>query len=341
VIRTAVLGASGYLGGELLRLLTGHPRVAVVAAGSARLAGRPVTGPHPNLRGRTDLVFTPPDDLPDCDVLLLARPHGEAMHTIAGLLDRAACVIDLSADFRLHDPAVYARHYDRPHATPDLLGSFETGLPELYRDRLAGAGRIAVPGCLATAAVLALAPLAEAGLVAGDVVVDGRIGSSGSGASAGSFNLHAERSGAMRVVSPAGHRHEAEITQALGVPVRMSVTGVEAVRGAQVLCRVPVAAPVDEGTLRRLYRDRYSGEPFVRVVAQRRGLHRLPEPKLLAGSNICDVGFAVRADGTEVVAIGALDNLVKGGSGNAVQSLNARCGWPEDTGLEFPGLHPI
>jgi N-acetyl-gamma-glutamyl-phosphate/LysW-gamma-L-alpha-aminoadipyl-6-phosphate reductase len=194
---------------------------------------------------------------------------------------------------------------------------------------------------MATAGIMAVCPLSGAGLIQGPVQVDARTGSSGSGVSAGgSANLHAERSGAMRVFAPTRHRHEAEIAQATGLPVRMTATGVEAVRGVQVLCRAQLVDGAGEADVRRAYREAYADEPFVRVVAHRRGAYRLPEPKILAGSNFCDVGFAVSAETGHVVLIGALDNLVKGGAGNAVQCLNVRYGWPERTGLDFPGLHP-
>lgn len=335
----AVVGASGYVGGELLRLLLDHPRVTTVAAVSQRLAGRRVDGPHPNLRALTDLTFTAPDDLGPADVLFLAAGHTRAMYLVPRYLDRFACLIDLSADFRLRDPATFERYYAIPHAAPELLGTFTPGWPEQHRTNLVGATRISVPGCMATAAILALDPLAAAGLVTGPVTVDGRIGSSGAGAQTAPRNTHAERAGAMRVYAPVSHRHEAEIAQATGLEVRMSATGVPAVRGAQVLCRVPLAAPLAEVELRRLYHARYAQEPFVRLVAARRGTYRLPEPKILAGSNFCDVGFAV-SGGASMVAVAALDNLMKGAAGCAVQCLNIRMGWPERLGLGFAGLHP-
>lgn len=341
VVRAGIVGASGYIGGELCRILLGHPRIDLVAPISRSLAGKRVDGAHPNLRGLTDLGFAAPDDAPDCDVVFLATPHRETMRMVQGWADRVECLIDLSADFRLRDPAVYERYYGAPHTAPELLSEFVTGLPERHRKELVGADRISVPGCMATAAITALYPLAAAGLIADRVTVDGRIGSSGSGSGAGPMNLHAERSGAMRVFAPVGHRHEAEVAQATGLSVRMSATGVEAVRGAQVLCRASLVEEVREPDLRRVYRDCYAAEPFVRVVAQRRGLYRLPEPKILSGSNYCDVGFALDPDRREVVVVGALDNLVKGAAGNAVQCLNIRQGWPERLGLEFPGLHPL
>ncbi len=341
MIRAAVVGAAGYVGGELLRLLLGHPRVTVTQAVSTRLPGRRVDGVHPNLRGQTDLAFRGEEDLDDCDVLLLATPHRATMRLLPKLAPRAGVVVDLSADFRLRDPATYARWYGVEHAAPDLLPEFVTGCPELSREALRGADRISVPGCTATAATLALHPLAAAGLIEPLVVVDARSGSSGAGAAAGAANVHAERSGAMRVFAPLGHRHQAEVAQLTGLEVCMTATGVEAVRGVQVVCHARASAPLDERALRRVYRERYADEPFVRVVAHRHGTHRYPEPKILLGSNYCDVGFAVDAASGQVTLIAALDNLVKGAAGNAVQCLNIRMEWPERLGLEFPGLHPI
>jgi N-acetyl-gamma-glutamyl-phosphate/LysW-gamma-L-alpha-aminoadipyl-6-phosphate reductase len=338
VVRVTVAGGSGYIGGELIRLLLGHPHAELAAVTSEHLAGRRVDAAHPNLRGLTELKFTDADDLRDPDVLLLAGSHRKTMARMPELLGAARHVIDLSGDFRLRDPAAYARYYEIEHSAPELLGSFVTGLPELHRDELREADRISVPGCMATAGILALIPMAD--LLRGTVYVDARCGSSGAGATAGPANLHPERSGALRVFAPTSHRHEAEITQATGLTVRMSATGIEAVRGAQVVCRATVADGASEPAIWAAYRRAYRQEPFVRMVAQRRGTYRYPEPKILLGSNFCDVGFAFDQGTAQVTAIAALDNLVKGGAGNAVQCLNIRFGWPERLGLEFPGLHP-
>ncbi|HEY5990191.1 MAG TPA: N-acetyl-gamma-glutamyl-phosphate reductase [Streptosporangiaceae bacterium] len=337
-MRVTVVGGSGYVGGELTRLLLGHPHAELAAVTSEHLVGRRVDAVHPNLRGLTELKFADTDDFRDPDVLLLAGSHRKTMARMPELLRVAKQVIDLSGDFRLRDPAAYARYYEARHTAPGLLGSFVTGLPELHRDELCEADRISVPGCMATAGILALAPLA--GLLRGPVYVDARCGSSGAGATAGPANLHAERSGALRVFAPTSHRHEAEITQATGLTIRMSATGIEAVRGVQVVCRATVADGADEAAIWAAYRRAYRREPFVRMVAQRRGTYRYPEPKILLGSNFCDVGFALDPGAAQVTAIAALDNLVKGGAGNAVQCLNIRFGWPERLGLEFPGLHP-
>lgn len=332
MIRAGVVGAAGYLGGELLRLLTGHPETELTHAVSTRFCGRRVEVVHPNLRAVTDLAFCSMADLRDCDVVFLATPSTVAMKLLPTL--DAPCVIDLSPDFRLHDTDAYQRHYGMEHMMPDRIGDFVTGCPELYRDALRSAKRISVPGCMATAATLALAPLT--GLIEPEVQVTALTGSSGAGSMAGESDSHAERSRAMRVYAPVRHRHEAEIAQMTGFDVRMTVTAVEAVRGVQVACHA--TGTPDEKVLRRAYRARYAGEPFIRIVARKQGMYRLPDPKILAGSNFCDIGFATE-DG-RVTLIAALDNLMKGGSGNAVHCLNVHMGWPERLGLEFPGLHP-
>jgi N-acetyl-gamma-glutamyl-phosphate/LysW-gamma-L-alpha-aminoadipyl-6-phosphate reductase len=336
VIRAGVVGAAGYLGGELLRLLIGHPEITVAHAVSTRFGGRRLEVAHPNLRAVTDLSFCSLDELRDCDVVFLATPPTVAMQTLPALLASpgAQCVIDLSADFRLRDTEAYRRYYGTEHLAPDRLGDFVTGCPELFRDALRGAKLISVPGCMATAATLALAPLA--GLIEPKVQITALTGSSGSGSVSGPGDAHAERSRAMRVYAPVRHRHEAEVAQLTGFDARMTVTAVEAVRGAQVVCHG--TGTLGETGLRRAYRARYASEPFVRIVAHKQGSHRLPDPKILSGSNYCDIGFA--ADGDRVTLIAALDNLMKGGAGNAVHCLNIAMGWPERLGLEFAGLHP-
>ncbi|GGL99336.1 N-acetyl-gamma-glutamyl-phosphate reductase [Micromonospora yangpuensis] len=341
MVDVAVVGGAGYIGGELLRMLIPHPDVTVVAATSDRLAGRRVDGNHPTLRGHTDLTYAPHDRLPDCDVLLLAAPGAAMSDAVRARVNAGAVLIDIGPELRLADPATYRRYYGGEHPSPELAAVAVPGLPELHRAALTKADTIAVPGCMATAAILALQPLAAAGLIGPDVLVDGRIGSSGSGSQAGEVNQHAERAGVLRVFAPSGHRHEAEIAQATGLSVRMGATGVDAVRGAQVLCRVTPADGLTELDIRTAYRARYADEPFVRVIAQRRGNYRLPEPKILLGTNYCDVGFSFDAAHGELVLIAALDNLGKGGAGNAVQCLNVRMGLPERRGLEFLGLHPI
>jgi N-acetyl-gamma-glutamyl-phosphate/LysW-gamma-L-alpha-aminoadipyl-6-phosphate reductase len=341
-MRVAVLGASGYVGGELLRLLLGHPGLQLVAATSDRRAGRPVASTHPNLRGHTTLRFTRHDDATDCDVLFSALPPGGLLERWADGQHRAPVVIDLSPDFRLADAEVYQNYYHREHLEPKWLDRFTTGLAELHREQLRSADHIAVPGCSATAAILGLYPLARRGLIHGPVLVDVRAGSSGGGATIGAGSHHPTRSGTLRVYRPSGHRHEAEITQAFpGLTVHVTATAVEAVRGVQALLHVTLPEPLTETELLRLYGEAYAGEPFVRLVHRPGSIHRYPEPKLLSGTNYCDVGPALTADGHRVVVVTALDNLMKGAAGNAVQAANVRLGLDERAGLEFMGLYPL
>ncbi len=340
MIRVSVAGASGYAGGELLRLMLGHPAVRVQQATSNRLAGRFVHGAHPNLRGATKLKFSATDDVAPCDVLFLCLPHGESARRIDEFLQVADRVVDLSADFRLADADAYQRWNGAAHPRPDLLGGFVGGIAELHRAALPQARRVACAGCNATAAVLSLLPLCRAGL-ADSAVVDVKVGSSEAGRAATASGHHPERSGAVRSYKPTGHRHTGEIVQSLGLAeVHMSATAVERVRGVLATCHVFVNEDLDDRALWRLYRDAYADEPFVRIVKERAGVHRYPDPKLLAGTNFFDVGFERDPRSRRVVAIGALDNLTKGAAGQAVQAFNVMHGLPETTGLEFAGLHP-
>ncbi|MFD8478584.1 N-acetyl-gamma-glutamyl-phosphate reductase [Kitasatospora sp. NPDC059673] len=326
-MKVSVIGAAGYVGGELVRLALGHPELELVQATSRRHAGSPLGVVHPNLRHHRTLRFTEPDRLEPVDVLFTALPKGESSKLAARLADLAPTLVDLGQDHR------------EPDGTEG--GGYVTGLPELYRAELAGATRIAVPGCMATAAALALKPLAEAGLVAGDVVVDARTGSSGAGATPSEASHHPERQHALRVYKATGHRHEKEIARLCRTRVRMTVTALPLVRGVQVILHVRPPRPVTRAEIWETYRHRYDEEPFVRLIARRTGVHRLPDPQFLTGSNFTDIGFDVDPDGRRVVVVAALDNLVKGAAGGAVQSLNAAAGLAETTGVDFPGLHPV
>ena len=346
-MRAAVVGAAGYAGGELLRLLSQHPCVEVTQATSERLAGRRVDTVHPPLRGGGDLAFTSRDQLEAADVVFAALEHGESSRVIDRLRATAPLVIDMGADFRLRDAAAYGRWYGWQHPRPELLDSAVYGLAELHRDCIRDASIIATGGCLATASILALAPLAQAGVIdaAAPLVIDAMVGSSAGGAAAGPATHHAHRSGELRSYAPTGHRHTAEIVQELGFlrgpAVAFSATSVEAVRGVLVTAHVFLRDDLAERDVWRLYRARYAHEPFVRIVKSSAGLHRSPNPKVLSGTNFCDVGFERDPHSRRLVVTAALDNLVKGAAGQAVQALNVRCGWDETTGLEFTGLYPL
>lgn len=344
-MRVGIVGAGGYAGGELLRLLLGHPAVREVVAGSSSLAGKPVTAAHPNLRKRTDLSFVPYDAVTGCDVLFLALPNGA--HRLGEFEGRAKLVVDLSSDHRLRDPRDYETWYGAVHPAPERLARAVYGIPELHRAAIAGASLVTGAGCNATATILALLPLARAGLVdpSRPVVVECKVGSSEGGREASDDSHHPERVGVVRSFRPVGHRHTAEVEQELAqagarVTVQLSVTAVELVRGVLATAHVPVRGAVDDKTIWKAYRECYAAEPFVRIVKERTGIYRFPEPKLLAGTNFADVGFAVDPRGERVVALCAIDNLVKGAAGNGVQAMNVALGLPEAAGLGFVGLHP-
>lgn len=354
MIQASIVGGSGYVGGELLRLLLGHEQVEVRQVTSERNAGAFIHSIHPNLRGCTKLKFSALSTLEPCDLLFLALPHGEAMTQIGRFADLAPKIIDLSADFRLRDPSLYEQWYGHPHAAPHWLERFVYGLPELRRDEIKRASYVSGVGCNATASNLALLPLVRAGLVdeSRGIIVDIKVGSSEGGNVPSPASHHPERSGAVRSFAPVGHRHTAEVIQEMGLhnlsssssdvlSVHLSVTAIELVRGVLATAHVFVKEPVTEKDLWRVYRNVYSEEPFIRLVKDSKGIYRYPEPKILAGTNYCDVGFELDERSGRVVSIAALDNLMKGAAGSAVQCMNLMYGWAETTGLEFPGLHPI
>jgi N-acetyl-gamma-glutamyl-phosphate/LysW-gamma-L-alpha-aminoadipyl-6-phosphate reductase len=339
-IRASIVGASGYSGGELIRLLLSHPEVSVTQVTSRSQVGRPIHFVHPNLRGCSSLAFTPADDLEPVDVLFLCLPHTHAAGDIDSWRAKGKLVIDLSADFRLRDPAAYAQWYEWKHPSPGMLNEAVYGLPEISRSRLAGAHLISGVGCNATAMILALLPLARAGLVE-SAVADIKVGSSEGGAEASQASHHPERSRAVRTYSTAGHRHLAEVQQAIPeIQLDATITAIEMVRGVLCTAHVRPTRTVNQRDLFRIYREAYADEPFVRIVCDRAGLHRLPDPHILAGSNFADVGFAVDERSGRIIALAAIDNLMKGAAGSAVQSMNIALGFPETTGLSFPGLHP-
>lgn len=342
--QVGIVGGSGYVGGELLRLLLGHAQVELTQVTSRRYAGRFLHLVHPNLRGLSGLKFTEPDSLGEADLLFLALPHGYAADEIERYATMADRIVDCSADFRLRDPADYERWYGQPHPEPEWLPRFMYGLPERHRAELRQSQHASGVGCNAVAVILTLGPLADAGAL-DRVVVDVKVGSSEAGARPSRSSHHPERRGAVRVYSTSGHRHLAEIEQELGrASISMTVTAIEMVRGVHVNahCSLNGKSSIrSERDLWHLYREAYADEPFVRLVSGKSGLHRLPEPKTLAGTNFCDVGFSLDEDSGQLLVVGALDNLVKGAAGSAVQTMNLMLGFDEREGLTFPGLHPI
>jgi N-acetyl-gamma-glutamyl-phosphate/LysW-gamma-L-alpha-aminoadipyl-6-phosphate reductase len=340
-LTASVVGASGFTGGELLRLLDAHPDLEVVQATSRSKTNKTVGYAHPNLR-HLDLRFSDPADLESVDVLFAATPHGVSMERVDAFRDAADVVVDLSADFRLGSEAAYDEWYDG-HEQPELLAEAVYALPECNREALPGADLIAAGGCNATATILGLLPLVEAEVLSGDerVVVDVKVGSSEGGAGGGEASSHPERSGVVRPYAPTSHRHEAEIEESLGLSVAFTVHAVDMIRGASATCHVFPDEPVSKGDCWGAYRGTYEDEPFVDLVAGGGGVYRYPEPKAVAGTNRAEVGFALDPGNERIVAVAAIDNMMKGSAGQAVHATNVALGLEETAGLEFRGLHPV
>lgn len=336
-----IVGGSGYTGGDLLRLLHFHPNVEVTQITSRENAGHYVHSVHPNMRGASSLQFIHPDGLQPCDVLFLALPHGTTARNIEQYAALAPTLIDLSADFRLNSTEEYARWYGEPHPAPEWLERFVYGLPEVNREALRGAHFASGVGCNATTVNLALLPLARAGIIE-RAAIEIKVGSSEGGNQSNAGSHHPIRSGAVRAYKPTQHRHHAEVQMILGdVPVDFAVTAIEMVRGVHLLAHVYLNAPLTEKDVWKLYRGAYKGEPFVRLVSSKTGLHRFPEPRIVVGTNFCDIGFELDENNPQhLVVIAALDNLGKGAAGSAVQCMNLMLGFEETAGLTFPGVYP-
>jgi N-acetyl-gamma-glutamyl-phosphate/LysW-gamma-L-alpha-aminoadipyl-6-phosphate reductase len=340
-MRVSIVGASGYGGGELLRLLLQHPHVEVQQCTSERFVGKPVTRLHPNLRKRTNLKFCSIEELKEADLLFVALPHTRCMHKFTELSSLADRIIDLSADFRLSDSEAYKKWYGIEHTQPDKLTEFVYGNVELHREEIRQGRYISGAGCNATATILPLWPLFKQGVVNTDkpVVAEAKCGSSEGGNSASEASHHPERSGCVRSYKPTSHRHIAEMEQELGNPIHFSATSIEMVRGILVTAHVFVNEGITEKDIWKTYREAYGQEPFIRIVKEKQGIYRFPEPKILAGTNYCDIGFEL--DESRLVVVSAIDNLMKGASGQALHALNVMCGFEETEGLAFTGLHPI
>jgi N-acetyl-gamma-glutamyl-phosphate reductase len=340
-IRIAVAGASGYAGGEVLRLLLGHPRVRIGALTAGSNAGEQVGSLQPHLGPLADRVLadTTVEVLAGHDVVFLALPYGQSA-ALAQALPDDTVVVDCGADFRLEDPAAWARFYGGAHA-----GAWPYGLPELpgQRERLRGARRIAVPGCYPTVSTLALAPAVAAGLVTPDVVVVAVSGTSGAGKAAKPHLLGSEVMGNASAYGVGGtHRHTPEIVQNLGhltdaaVTVSFTPLLVPMARGILATCAAPLAPGTTYGEVRETYLKAYDAEPFVTVLPE----GRWPQTKAVHGSNACHLQVTVDEAAGRLVAVGAIDNLTKGTAGGAIQSMNLALGLDETLGLTTVGVAP-
>jgi len=346
----SIVGGSGYAGGELLRILLNHPHVEIKQVTSQSLVGQPLSISHPNLRGQTKLKFSSLADLEECDVLFLGLPNGVSMDYIEKFRRLATHIIDLGADFRLDSVGQWNEWYKKNHTQSELMSQFVYGLPELNRQKIVNSKYVSGPGCEAAVSILSLYPLIKHGVIdPTSIIIDAKMGSSQAGNGFSSASHHPERAGVLRSYAPTGHRHTAEIEQELGeyvpeIKVNISATAVNIVRGILVTIHTNLNKDnlnLTDKDIRKIYLQEYKNEPFVRVVKQSRGLFRYPEPKILQGTNFCEIGFETDQRSNRLVVLGAIDNLVKGTAGNGVQCMNLMLGLEERSGLGFMGLHPI
>jgi len=343
-LKTAVLGAAGYAGGELLRLLLQHPAVGQVRAFSASHAGRDLQTAHPALAHLEAGRFEAPDPAAAAswaDVVFLALPHGRSQEVMATILEEdPALVIDLAADFRIQDETLYRPHYGE-HGAPEIRPRFVYALADVLGDRLAGRRCLAVPGCFATAALLGLWPVAAAGLLQAPPVVFAVTGSTGAGAVAKQTTHHPARANNFFAYAVGGHRHEAEVAEQLAAAgaspeacgVQLLTHSAPLVRGIYATAHLRLTHPLDDPAA--FFQEAWAGRPFVRVV------DAPPQVEAVAGTNFAHVHAVTRSGGREALVHVAIDNLVKGTAGQAIQAMNLSIGLDEALGLGFPGLYPV
>ncbi len=349
--KAAVIGGSGYGGAELIRRLLLHPQVSLERVASVDYIGEPLSAAHPNLEGLTDLKFeelAPEKAAEGMDVVLLGLPHKVSAHKVPEIMKTGARIVDLSGDFRLRDAAAYKKYYGADHPSAHLLdGTFVYGLPELNREKIRTAKYVASPGCFATTIELALLPLAKAGLLEGNIEIVGITGSSGAGVVPTATTHHPTRAVNLRTYKPLEHQHIPEITETLqsagarALLLRFVPVSAPLPRGIFATCFAHVDGKTTKDAVAAVFTETYRGEPFVRVPKK-----RLPEVAAVSGSNYVEVGFAVGdaldpGTGKRLVTCFAVsDNLIKGGAGQAIQSMNVMLGVDEKTTLEDPGAWP-
>jgi len=341
-IKTGIVGGTGYTGVELLRLLAQHPQCELRAITSRKEAGMPVADMFPNLRGHVDLCFSEPAaaGLEQCDVVFFATPNGVAMQEARALVDAGVRIIDLAADFRIRDVALWEKWYKMKHACPELVAEAVYALPEINREQIGKARVIANPGCYPTAVQLGFLPLIEAGIVDLDhLIADAKSGVSGAGRKAETHILHAEAADNFKAYGVTGHRHHPEIAQGLTRAAGRAVGLVfvphltPMIRGIHATLYARLTGDVD---LQALYEKRYAGETFVDVMAA--GSH--PDTRSVRGANHCRIAVHRPQGGDIAVVLSVIDNLVKGAAGQAVQNMNIMFGFAEDAGLKQIALLP-
>jgi N-acetyl-gamma-glutamyl-phosphate reductase len=344
-IRASVIGASGYGGAETVRLLTSHPQVDIVHVTAETQQGQAMSALYPNLHHFVDQTMIAADAERigrDSDVTFVSLPSGQAMYLVPTLLEQHCKVIDIAADFRLRDPALYPTWYKFSHVAPAYLSEAVYGLPELHRDAIATARLVANPGCYPAAALLALTPLIRAGKVqTSGLIIDAKSGVSGAGRGGGGGFGYAEVNENVRAYSVVGHNHTAEIEQELSglakTPVQVVFTPhlIPMTRGILATVYAPLVSDMGEAEALKIYQATYHDAPFVRVLCD-----TLPQTKATLGSNFCDVTVKINHRTCTALAIAAIDNLGRGAAGQAIQNMNLMFDLPETTGLHFPGLFP-
>lgn len=345
-LKIGIVGSSGYTGGELFRLLLHHPRATVAAVTSEKSAGKPITDIFPQLLGLTDLVCEPLDPetiAKKADLVFLALPHVTAQEAAFRFHKLGKNVVDLSADYRLSDPALYEKWYEHCHQYPDLLKTAVYGLPELHRDGIRKASLVANPGCYPTSAILGLAPLLKKKMLdLESIVIDSKSGVSGAGRSPSLAHHYPEVNEGFMAYKIGTHRHTPEIEQELsliaGGQVTVSFTPhlVPMNRGILTTIYARLSSKADAGELRALFQAHFRNEPFVRVLAA----GQFPNVRNVRGSNFCDIGVTVDPRTGRAVVVTAIDNLVKGASGQAIQNMNLMMAFEETEGLKFAGMFP-
>ena len=345
-LNIAIVGSSGYTGGELMRILLNHSKVNVTAVTSEKSAGKPIASIFPHLAGLSTLVCEPldPDTIAKkADFVFLALPHVMAQEAAFRFHLLGKKVVDLSADYRLSDPSVYATWYETTHQYPELLKQAVYGLPELHREKIKKASLIANPGCYPTSALLGLAPLMQKGKIdLGSIIIDSKSGVSGAGRSPSLAHHYPEVNEGFMAYKVGTHRHMPEIEQELsalaGKQITVSFTPhlVPLNRGILTTIYANQKSPVDTEQLHALYRDFYKDEPFVRLLP----VGQFPNVRNVRGSNFCDIGVYADPRTGRAVVVTAIDNLVKGASGQAIQNMNLMMGFNEAEGLRFAGLFP-
>jgi len=350
-VKVGVIGGSGYVGGELVRLLLAHPKVELTTVTSRANVGEFLFTVHPNLRGATQLKFTPPNIsqvTENCDLVFAAMPHGKSVNLVPRLLETDIKVIDMSADYRLNNPDDYDKWYGWKHTHPEMLKEAVYGCPELHREEIKNAKLIGCPGCMSTATILGLVPLVKAGIIEKNrIVADVKIGSSGAGQKPTVASHHPERAGGVRPYKVVGHRHIAEIEQELNLLTEEKVTisftphAVNMIRGILSTIHAYLIKPIATRDVWKLYRSQYQNEHFIRFVKFKRGPYQLPNPKVTMGTNYVDIGFELDPRTRRIIAFSAIDNLMRGASGQGIQCMNVMLGIDEKTGIECQGYHPM